>query len=105
MDSCDKFIPKCKPCTKKCQWWVDKDVIRSVRLKWRAWIRFRKNKCDEIGIIILKLPAHFHDVTDDISRSMKLNFVVKLQESSTKYKSQLGMIKITIRVKPSKIRA
>ena len=30
MDSCDKCIPKCKPCTKKRQWWVDKDVIRSV---------------------------------------------------------------------------
>ena len=32
MDSCDKFIPKCKLCTKKHQSWVDKDVIRSVRL-------------------------------------------------------------------------
>ena len=47
MDSCDKFIPKCKLCTKKHQSWVDKDVIRSVRLNQRAWNRFRKNKSDE----------------------------------------------------------
>ena len=44
MDSCNKFIPKSKPGTKKRQNWVDKDFIRSVQLKRRAWNRFRKNK-------------------------------------------------------------
>ena len=47
IDSCNKFIPKSKPGTKKRQSWVDKNVITSVRLKRRAWNRFRKNKSDE----------------------------------------------------------
>ena len=49
---------------------------------------------------MLKLPAHFDDVTDDISRSGNQIW----QESNTKYKSNLGIIKTTLRAIPSKTR-